>query len=144
MSPAQDLKYLTENFVYVPDNKDGKWYQKDKWRVLDLIKDSESHSEKYYGDCEDFALTALYLLSKKSWWRFWMALITRKAKILHCTVGGEGHAILRYNGFYIDNIQREWFDNSRLTDRGYKLHWGGYGLYIPYQVALKMLIGRIK
>lgn len=59
-----DTVVFSESFVYVPDDKD-------EWRILKPIDDM------YFGDCEDYALTYLFLYSGKSWTKFWLNLITR-------------------------------------------------------------------
>ena len=66
---------------------------------------------KMTGDCEDFSLTTLYLLlgSKSAVRR---ALLSGEAAIIRTEARpGVGHAVLFYNGFYIDNIYRGWSRN---------------------------------
>jgi predicted transglutaminase-like cysteine proteinase len=121
---------LNQRFKYKLDGKH------DSWQVLDVDKPGE-----LLGDCEDYALTVLFILSNHNWLTFWWNLISRKAKICYCKPNGVGHAVLRFNGQYIDNIQQTWCTKKKLQDKNYNLHWRGYGLYIPYQVAIKMLIG---
>lgn len=125
-----NLEYLTDNFKYVSDRGG------DNWRILT----SPSADGKYYGDCEDFSLTALYLL-EGSLFKFWKALVFRKAKICFCKVNGGGHAVLRYEGRYIDNIQKVWCSKKFLESKGYKFSmW----LFIPHQVFLKLLWTKLR
>jgi len=121
-----NLRHLVDNFVYVRDRGE-------HWQIL-----TPSKGGKYRGDCEDFSLTALYLL-EGSLWNFWKALIFRKAKICFCKAYGGGHAVLRYEGKYIDNIERRWCTKEELEAKGYKFSkW----LFIPYQVALKLIFAK--
>lgn len=108
------LQVLNTNFIYKPDPSG-----KDLWRILDT-------SKIVYGDCEDYALTALYLLCGGSLIKFWKVLVTEKAKIHYVTVRGAGHAVLEFKGLYIDNTHMKW-----LTKDGFnkyfvpvkRVHW---------------------
>lgn len=118
-----DLQDLVDNFVYVKDR--GEY-----WQIL-----TPGKGGKYRGDCEDFSLTALYLL-EGSLWNFWKALLTRKAKMCFCKYKGTGHAVLRYEGRYIDNIQKSWNTKQELETKDYVFSkWS----FMPYEVALKFL-----
>jgi hypothetical protein len=116
---------LIARFEYVAD--DG-----DTWHIM---------RDSYRGDCEDFALTALYLLEGKSLLRFWWALLSRRAKICRVTNGGTGHAVLRYEGQYIDNWTLAFVDRAHMEGLGHKF---SRVTYLPYQVALKLLAGIVQ
>lgn len=61
------------------------------------------------GDCEDWALTMLWLLHGKSKTRVVKALLTGKARIIRTvTKTGNGHAVLEYGGAYICNRFPTW------------------------------------
>ena len=68
---------------------------------------------------------------------FWN-LIFGGYKVKFCTVRGEGHAVLRYDGEYLDNIQKKWCSKKYLEDRGYDFHnqWFWWNV-----VAVKLLQG---
>lgn len=92
------------------------------------------------GDCEDYALTVLFLLCNKSMFRFWIALIFGNAKIHYGKVNGRGHAILEYQGRYIDNITRKWCGTTGICRSGFKFKpWQ----FFWFQVAIKMLVAKL-
>lgn len=106
------LKLLVSEFKYRTD-KD-KYGFVDVWRVMD---------EDVEGDCEDFALTLIYRLAKENplkmaWW-----MLTGRAAIYYYKhkEKGTGHAGVRFDGRYTDNITKVWNDGSLLeTKYGYK------------------------
>ena len=123
------LEELNKKFKY---RKDGDQYgYRDAWYVM-------TH-EPYHGDCEDYSLTLLFNLKDRKWEKFLLSLLLRESKICHCKgPGGGGHAVLKYKGRYIDNIQRKWCTKEYMENRGYKFSiW----LYIPYQVVVKLVVG---
>lgn len=127
--------------VTIEDLINGWCYEYDKkvdnWEIL--RPDSQG---KFYGDCDDFALTALYILEKRSLMKFWFALITRRGKIHFVEVGGEGHAVLEYNGLYIDNIQRRWCSKKELQS-WVEPYFFRYRTKVPV-IAYKMTLGQLK
>jgi len=97
---------------------------------------------KYRGDCDDFVLTALFI-ETGSLSKFWYELIFGSAKVfLVTTSNGGGHAVLRYNGRYIDNWSRSWVSREHMESvYGHKFSaW----LFPWNATALKMLLGKIK
>ena len=118
-----DLEYLQKNFVYKSDDK------QNSWRILD--------KNDLVGDCEDYALTALYILSGESMTRFFLALIFGTAKIKYGKItNGMGHAVLKYKGKYTDNIQRKWVQENHLDARTYDLSGNSYLWFITlYNLA---------
>ena len=123
------LEELNKKFKY---RKDGDQYgYRDAWYVM-------TH-EPYHGDCEDYSLTLLFNLKDRKWEKFLLSLLIRESKICRCIgPGGGGHAVLKYKGRYIDNIQRKWCTKEYMENRGYKFSiW----LYIPYQVVVKLVMG---
>lgn len=104
-----NISELTRNWTYKADGKRGRW------KILD---------KPYKGDCEDFALTALYLLSDKSMVTFWKALLKGDAAIVTCkSPKGNRHAILRYGKQYTDNWfewrKQPWGTEEHFTSNGY-------------------------
>lgn len=93
---TQDMKdaaeWMREHFTYRHDG----WA--DKWVI-----------GRTMGDCEDHALTTLWLLCGKSKSRTVKALLTGKARIIRTiTKSGNGHAVLEYGGAYICNRYPRW------------------------------------
>lgn len=93
---AGSLPELAENFVYTSEVKD-------RWTIM------EYRSGKLYGDCDDYALTALYIIADKNMETFWKYLDAGTARIHFCYYHNRPHAVLEYRASYIDNIQKTWF-----------------------------------
>lgn len=123
------LEHFTNNFVYVPDIKDS-------WRILKPI------DGMYFGDCEDFSLTYLFLHCNESYLKFWTALFFGDARINYCVLpSGDGHAVLSIKDMYIDNITREFVTKNKLVDNGYVFHWEYFS---AFQVARKLLETKLR
>ena len=113
---------LAQRFIWTRDKIDG-------WRIL------SAPTGPLYGDCDDFAVTALWMVEGRSLWRFWWALLTFRAVIW--VVKGKSfasHVVLwhRKHG-WIDNQNPTWGPN-RDTLR--------YPVPLPLAI-LKMLIGSL-
>ena len=122
------LEELNKKFKYRKDRD--QYGFRDAWYVM--------NHEPYHGDCEDYSLTLLFNLKDRKWEKFLLSLLIRESKICHCKVRGRGHAVLKYKGRYIDNIQKKWCTKAYMENRDYKFSsW----LYIPYQVVIKLVIG---
>lgn len=120
----EDIEDLTTRFVWTSDGK---------FDSYSILSDPQG---ALYGDCDDFAVTALWIAEGRSMLRFWLALITFRAVIWH--VKGEGfasHIVLwhRKHG-WIDNQNPAWSEKRRDTLR--------FPLPAPV-VALKMLLGKL-
>lgn len=118
MTPEQHD--LNQRFVYAPDK------MRDQWQIM-------TGPGFVVGDCEDYALTLIWMLEGQSKWRFWWSLITFKYLLWHCTLPhGEGHVVMWWRG-------QGWTDN--ILKRVVRDRPSGYRLRIPYiapTVALKM------
>jgi len=91
------LERFTRRFFYEPD----RGLEALRWRVLD-----EGDPR---GDCEDFALTAAWIMARGSWLRFWLDQITGRSVVwVGRLSGGSFHAALCYRGVWIDNTVAEW------------------------------------
>ena len=99
---------LALGFVYKSDTS------QHLWRILP--------ADDLSGDCEDYALTALYIEAGGVLGMLY-ALVLGSAKILRCTLpSGGAHAVLRYKGRCIDNGDRKWVSQDLLESRGYDFH----------------------
>ena len=108
--------------------------KKDKW--LDSFRILSAPEGLLFGDCDDFACTALWIQADKSLWRFWFWLLIGRARIWRSwSVNGVPHAVLWVKDVgYIDNLAPEW---AEMTP--HKLRWTRpVGV-----VALKMLVGKL-
>ena len=81
------------NFVYIAEKRD-------RWSII--------NKAPYSGDCDDFSLTVLYLLSNNSWLRVFWNVATFNMQLWFVTTDkGEGHLTLWVRGRgWIDNIYR--------------------------------------
>ena len=89
------IQELNSKFQY---EKDGKI---DVWRIL--YGDSP-----WRGDCEDYSLTLLWLLSDRNLFKFLLDILTFKYLMWYVVIksNGEGHAIVKIDGSYYDNIHK--------------------------------------
>lgn len=97
--PPPDLPGFVARFRWRADPRD-------RWTLLR----HPSSDGFFHGDCEDFALTALWLAAGRSWLRLWWWVITCRAMIWNLrTEAGEAHAGLWLRGQgWICNIRPWW------------------------------------
>ena len=109
---------VNRKFRYQADGK------LDQWSILDI------NSSEIKGDCEDYALTVVWLMSDRKIWKFlYNLLLNPKLSIwIVTTKRGNGHAILEYDTFFVDNIQRKWFIK---TDPAYKEYKWRFKMFPP-------------
>ena len=101
----------------------------DSWRILRAPGPIE-------GDCEDYALTLIWLLAGRSLWRFWWGLLSLRYVLWFCRVGGEGHMVLWVRGHgWTDNLTRHFAEHLPKTHRR---KWP----YLVPTIALKLWLGR--
>ena len=134
MNKEDAVRQLASCYTYVYDKN--QYDSRDAWYVM---RPKAPLNHDYRGDCEDFSLTLLFHISDNSWRKFWWNLVSRKAKICFCEVRGGGHAVLRYEGMYADNIQQKFVTLEELQNRNYVF---SKILFIPYMVAVKLLVGK--
>ena len=123
---------FAKNWKYRYDTD--QYGMRDAWHII-----HETTDGKWVGDCEDYALTMLWLLKDKNPRAFWWSLITGEAKI--CLVGPSKwkvtHAVLRYKDHYIDNWTKEFSPKSAIEDNGFTFH---VFAALPHEVAIRMVI----
>jgi len=125
------MEHLVEQFEYKSDGK------LDTWRIMTPDEDG-----KYRGDCDDFAVTALYI-STGSLIKFWYELIFGSAKVhMVTTASGGGHAVLEYKGVYIDNWTLAWVPREYMeVVLGHQFKsW----MFVWPISALKMFYGKVQ
>lgn len=120
---ADDLADLRTRFRWTADRVDG-------WRVLD------APAGPLKGDCDDFALTALWLTCGRSWLRLWWLVATFQAAFWFARLnGGGGHMMLWVRGRgWIDNIHPEWSGRAR--------HKRVFPVLLPV-ILIKLAIGAL-
>lgn len=127
---TEDQKQFTMNWQYLSDSE--QWGTPDCWKIL-RKKDANG---KYVGDCEDFALTWLYISKNRSLFKTIIALITGEAKVIFVrTRNNGGHAILKYQNYYVDNWTMTPVDLDHMKEIG---HQFGSKLYSPLQTIIKI------
>ena len=130
----QAVEKVNSLFVYKYD-KD-QYNMADYWRVLDVS------SEEDEGDCEDYALTVAWLLAEESRLKFLWMLLTKKFKICFISTSGGGHAILEYQGLYVDNWKRKWTTRDQYERDYAKYEWTFKFAYNPLIVIKKLIQGK--
>lgn len=123
------LDELNELFRYKSDGK------------LDSIRILTENDPK--GDCDDYGITAFYIMSGCSLLKFWGNILTtfNGRRLLFCkTKSGNGHAVCEWDGLIIDNIYKTWETKEHYEELGYKFE--SVNRLLPPIVALKMLIGK--
>lgn len=119
MTP-ESISDLRERFTWTADKRDG-------WSVL-------RGEGPLRGDCDDFAVTALMVV-EGSWFRWWGAVIRRRAYFWRCLDrNGVGHMLLHHRRHgWIDNQNPDWSDVPGFVPE----------LRFPRRtVAIRVLIGR--
>lgn len=107
MQIDQAIYQVSANFQYTPDTK-GLLGKRESWHVM------TSTDGSYYGDCEDFALTIMWLHSDCNLLLFlWRLLINGKYK-MHAVASTGGTGKVDHAVGSIDDV---WFDNY--TNKGY-------------------------
>lgn len=121
---TDNLTDLRNRFVWTKDKLEG-------WRVLSSL------TGPLKGDCDDFAMTALWIMAGKSWLRVWWLILTCQAAVWYChSERGNGHAVLWLRGHgWIDNIYPHWATTTRHTRR---FPWPA-----PI-VVVKLLLGMVR
>ena len=89
----------------------------DFWRVLDTTK---TH---FYGDCEDYGFTLLWLICDKNLKTFIDAIISGRAKMWFCDTTFGRHNILQYENLLCDNVEKQWKTKSYYEGLGYKFRY---------------------
>lgn len=127
----QEVEELNSTWAYKYDLD--QYASKEYWKIM--------KEHPYVGDCEDYALTLLYLISGKSMWKFWWYLLSGKAQIRRViTKSGGGHAVLRFGNMWADNWTKKFVLWEEMEKLGHKKY---YWYYLPQDVALKLLLAKI-
>ena len=133
MTIEEALKELNSKFVYKRDSV--RWF--DNWRVL-------YGDGKWEGDCEDYSLTLMWLLSDKSLAKFlWNILIMKHLMWFVKSPSGEGHAVVKIDGMYYDNIQKKSTTREELVKQGYKFVFPMIAPFAYIKLTLSYTVGRI-
>lgn len=131
MTIEQCLEILNARFVYKRETV--RWF--DNWKVL-----YDPKSDKWEGDCEDYALTLMWMLSDRSALKFMWNILVMKHLMWHVkSPNGVGHAVVKIRGLYYDNIQQRGSTKEELKQKGYKFSFP----MIPPFVFVKLMLTRV-
>lgn len=126
----KELSELNSSWKYKYD--EDQYATKEYWKIM--------KEAPYIGDCEDYALTLLWLISEKSMWKFWLNLITLRAQIRYVKNDGGGHAVLRYGNMYADNWTLKFVEWKEMEKLGHKkVLW----FFTPLDVAIKLGLAKV-
>jgi hypothetical protein len=112
-------------------------YRSDK--AIDSFRVIWREAGGMHGDCDDFAITALWLAEGKSMLRVWLALVTGAAEIWRTKVKdtGAGHAVLWHQTYgWIENGRPEWAEEVADDLTLVRERW-------VIEIAMKLLVGKI-
>jgi hypothetical protein len=97
---------INKDFVYTRDHR---WF--DAWTIMKRQSDG-----KFYGDCEDFALTVIWRLCNRNVLVFiFNFLLLGRYNIWLGRWRGEGHAIGFAHGLFFDNTVGKATDKSTMS-----------------------------
>ena len=126
------VDHLNETWKYLYDNDQ---YGSNTWVII--------KEPPYEGDCEDYALTLLWLMSDRSMVNFWVNIFTMQAQLRRViTKNGRGHVVLKVGELYADNWTQKFVTWEEMESQcGHKKYlW----MYDPILVVLKMFVSTLK
>jgi hypothetical protein len=133
MELKQALDLLNSKFVYKADPR--KYF--DSWKIL-------YGADKWEGDCEDYSLTLIWLLSDKSLIKFiWNITVFKYLMWYVKTSNGVGHAVVKIDGLYYDNIQKRCVSKQFLLEQGYNFKFPMLFPFIYIKLILSYTIGKL-
>jgi predicted transglutaminase-like cysteine proteinase len=131
MHIIQAVNQVGRQFQYLKD----KNFIIDPWFVMPTSSDG-----KLRGDCDDFALTCIWLACDRNVAKFiWRVLVTHQYRIYMArTADGENHAVGYADGFWFDNWTLEALPKQQFFQKtGHRIRW----LHINLAVMIRMLAG---
>jgi hypothetical protein len=121
-----DLEYLAKNFEYKADGK------LDNWRIMS--------KDNLKGDCDDYAVTSLYVLSNHSLIKFWFNILIFRAIFWYTkSPTGGPHLVLQFKDKYIDNWDKKLLPKSEFDKAGYKFVFPLILFFPPIKMAIGVL-----
>ena len=120
MTPDEAVNHVNFDWVYDPDGRIDRW------------------GFTTPGDCENYGCRVLmFILGSEG--RARRALLTGRAHMIYChTLSGEGHAVLEWQGRYVDNRLKTWVDDwadLRLREKRRR--------YTRLELLAKLGVGRL-
>jgi len=129
---------VSSKFKYVTDKIKYGFFE--TWSVIDISK------PVWEGDCEDYSLTVLWLMSDKKKKTFLFNILFHPDYRMHFVrykATKEGHAVLHYKGKFCDNIQQKWFTKKDEEYTRYDWKWPIFGFIVCINLVLGKIIKRV-
>jgi hypothetical protein len=133
MNLIESIKEVSDKFVYTAD-KTGDFI-KDNWFVM-----SETDGE-YRGDCEDYALTVLYILAGGYFKMLWNLLIGKYSLHIVASAGDVlNHCVGRVDDMWFDN----WTLSAKNREEFFERTQHKYGKKISFFIIVsKLIMGKL-
>ena len=129
---------VSSKFKYVTDKLKYGFFE--TWSVIDISK------PVWEGDCEDYSLTVLWLMSDKKKKTFLFNILFHPDYRMHFVrykATKEGHAVLSYKDKFCDNIQQKWFTKKDEEYTRYNWKWPIFGFIVCINLVLGKIIKRV-
>ena len=129
---------VSSKFKYVTDKIKYGFFE--TWSVIDISK------PVWEGDCEDYSLTVLWLMSDKKKKTFLFNILFHPDYRMHFVrykATKEGHAVLSYKDKFCDNIQQKWFTKKDEEYTRYDWKWPIFGFIVCINLVLGKIIKRV-
>jgi predicted transglutaminase-like cysteine proteinase len=129
---------VSSKFKYVTDKLKYGFFE--TWSVIDISK------PVWEGDCEDYSLTVLWLMSDKKKKTFLFNILLHPDYRMHFVrykATKEGHAVLSYKDKFCDNIQQKWFTKKDEEYTRYNWKWPIFGFIVCINLVLGKIIKRV-
>ena len=129
---------VSSKFKYVTDKIKYGFFE--TWSVIDISK------PVWEGDCEDYSLTVLWLMSDKKKKTFLFNILFHPDYRMHFVrykATKEGHAVLSYKDKFCDNIQQKWFTKKDEEYTRYNWKWPIFGFIVCINLVLGKIIKRV-
>ena len=129
---------VSSKFKYVTDKLKYGFFE--TWSVIDISK------PVWEGDCEDYSLTVLWLMSDKKKKTFLFNILFHPDYRMHFVrykATKEGHAVLSYKDKFCDNIQQKWFTKKDEEYTRYDWKWPIFGFIVCINLVLGKIIKRV-
>jgi hypothetical protein len=135
MTIEEALKKLNSHFVYRKDNV--RWF--DNWRIIYSEKE-----DKWFGDCEDYSLTLMWMLSNRNLFQFLWDILRFKYLMWYVKSPRDaGHGIVQIGNLYYDNIQKKGVSKEELISKGYKFVFPLIPPFVFIKLFLSYTLGKI-
>ena len=134
MNIRDAVKYVGSRFKYLLDKK---LYIGDCWFVM------PESNQVMRGDCDDFAITSIWIACDRSIWNFILnVFLLHRYRLYYAkTVAGESHIIGYAQGLWFDNWSREALPKKEFFEKTLHKKWFFYpSPYIMWFMLLGLFV----